>query len=344
MQTFFISGGTGQSKLLIGERLEALTEHVPAERLIIVTDETVSNLYSSRFPQAPVITVGCGEEVKTLDTAGWLYRRLLDLEADRDTFLLGIGGGVVCDLTGFVASTYLRGVELGFAATTLLAQVDASVGGKNGVNLDGYKNMVGLFRQPELVLCDLGVLPTLGEEDIGCGLAEIVKHGAIADPDLFAFLEENAPRALQLDPAVTERLVADSVLIKSRIVNLDERESGQRRKLNFGHTFGHAVEKTTSAPHGEAVSQGMVLAGLLSVQRGLLAEKELQRLVTLLQRLNLPTRIDAAHPDEMLQALSKDKKRQGESIRFVLLESIGEAVVESIPLRKIRQAALEMLA
>jgi len=343
MQTFHISGGTGQSKLLIGQRLEALPEYVPEERLIILTDETVSNLYSSRFPRAPVITVGRGEEAKTLDTAGWLYKRLLELEADRGTYLLGIGGGVVCDLTGFVASTYLRGLDFAFAATTLLAQVDASVGGKNGVNLDGYKNMVGLFSQPELVLCDLGLLPTLSGEDIGCGLAEIVKHGAIADPDLFAFLEDNVRGTLQLDPAVTERLVADSVLIKSGIVNLDERESGQRRKLNFGHTFGHAVEKTTSAPHGEAVSQGMVLAGLLSVRRGLLAEAELQRLLSLLQKLNLPTGIDAP-VEEMLRALSKDKKRQGESIRFVLLQSIGEAVVESIPLREIHRAAQEMLA
>ena len=343
MQTFLLSGGTGQSKLLIGERLEALPEHVPAKRLMIVTDERVFSLYSSRFPRAPVITVGRGEEAKTLATAEWLYRRLLELEADRRTYLLGIGGGVVCDLTGFVASTYLRGLDFAFAATTLLAQVDASVGGKNGVNLDGYKNMVGLFSQPEVVLCDLGLLPTLNGEDIGCGLAEIVKHGAIADPDLFAFLEDNVQGALQLEPAVMERLVADSVRIKSGIVHQDEREAGQRRKLNFGHTFGHAVEKTTSAPHGEAVSQGMVLAGLLSVRRGLLAEAEYQRLLSLLWKLELPTGIDA-DPEAMLEALAKDKKRQGDSIRFVLLQSIGEAVVESIPLREIRGAALEMLA
>jgi len=342
MQTHTILGSSGRSSILIGERLEAIPDHVPRERTLIVTDEPVSRLYGARFPQAPLITVGCGEEIKTLETASWIYRELIRLEADRTAFLLGIGGGVVCDLTGFVASTYLRGLRFGFAPTTLLAQVDASVGGKNGVNLDGYKNMIGLFSQPEIVLCDLGLLPSLSPADVGCGLAEIVKHGAIADAGLFGYLEEHAEEALQLDRSVIERLVADSVLIKSNIVNRDEREAGERRKLNFGHTFGHAVEKTIGAPHGEAVSRGMVLAGLLSVRRGLLAESELQRLVSLLERLKLPTVVGAAL-EPMLEALGKDKKREGRSIRFVLLQAIGEAVVESIPLQEIREAAMEML-
>jgi 3-dehydroquinate synthase len=342
MQAFTISGSTGRSNLLIGERLEALPEHVPLDRAVIVTDETVSGLYGARFPQVPLITVGCGEEIKTLETASWIYRELIRLEADRTSFLLGIGGGVVCDLAGFVASTYLRGLRFGLAATTLLAQVDASVGGKNGVNLDGYKNMIGLFNQPEVVLCDLDLLPSLLPADVGCGLAEIVKHGAIADAELFGYLEAHAEEALRLDRKVVERLVADSVLIKSNIVNQDERETGERRKLNFGHTFGHAVEKTIGAPHGEAVSRGMVLAGLLSVRRGLLSEAELQRLVTLLERLKLPTVVGAAL-EPMLEALGKDKKREGRSIRFVLLKGIGEAVVESIPLQEIREAAEEML-
>ena len=342
MQSFTISGGSGRSQILIGQRLEALPEYVPLEGSIIVTDETVSRIYGARFPRAPVITVGCGEEIKTLETASGIYRELIRLEADRTSFLIGIGGGVVCDITGFVASTYLRGLRFGFAATTLLAQVDASVGGKNGVNLDGFKNMIGLFNQPEVVLCDPGLLPSLDPADIGCGMAEIVKHGAISDADLFRYLEGHAREALELNPEVIERLVTDSVLIKSSIVNRDEREGGERRKLNFGHTFGHAVEKTLGSPHGEAVSIGMVLAGLLSVRRGLLAEAELQRLVSLLESLELPTHISTA-PEPMLEALGKDKKREGEYIRFVLLKAIGEAVVESIPLQEIRSAAKEML-
>lgn len=342
MQSHTIFGSSGRSRIIIGESLEAVPEYVPLARTVIVTDETVSRLFGARFPEAAQITVGCGEEIKTLETASWIYRELIRLEADRASFLLGIGGGVVCDLTGFVASTYLRGLRFGFAPTTLLAQVDASVGGKNGVNLDGYKNMIGLFNQPEVVLCDLDLLPSLTPADVGCGLAEIVKHGAIADAELFGYLEAHADEALQLDRTVVERLVADSVLIKSSIVNRDEREAGERRKLNFGHTFGHAVEKTIGAPHGEAVSRGMVLAGLLSVRRGWLAEAELQRLVSLLERLGLPTEVGAA-VEPMLEALGKDKKREDGSIRFVLLQAIGEAVVEPIPLHEIREAAKEML-
>ncbi len=193
-------------------------------------------------------------------------------EIDRTAFIVGIGGGIVCDITGFVASTYLRGVRFGFAATTLLAQVDASAGGKNGVNFSGYKNMVGMFNQPEFVICDPEVLQTLSERDRGCGLAEIVKHAAIADDGLFCYLEENVGEVLALSPPTVRRMVYDSVVIKSEIVNRDEKETGERRKLNFGHTFGHAVEKITGAPHGEAVSIGMMVAARLSARRGYLAK------------------------------------------------------------------------
>ena len=183
------------------------------------------------------MTVGAGESAKTLDTAGRLYEELMALSVDRSGFIVAVGGGIVCDVAGFVASTYLRGIRFAFVASTLLAQVDASVGGKNGVNVGGYKNMVGVFNQPEFVICDPHLLGTLPQNEILCGAAEIIKHAAIADSALFGYLEENSHRLFDLDEAVVEKLVYDSVLIKSGVVNRDEKETGERRKLNFGHTF-----------------------------------------------------------------------------------------------------------
>jgi len=259
------------------------------------------------------------------------------MEADRSSFIVGIGGGVVCDIAGFVASIYLRGVRFGFVSTTLLSQVDASVGGKNGVNLGGYKNMMGVFNQPEFVICDMDLLKTLPERELLSGLAEIIKHAAIGDPKLFSYLEENYEKALKLDPQVIEKLVSDSIDIKSSIVNWDEKEKGARRKLNFGHTFGHAIEKTAGISHGEAVSVGMVIASELSKKKGYLSPEETEKIVTLLKKLKLPYRIQIDHSG-VLDALKKDKKRNGSSIHFVLLRAIGEAVVERISIKELAAA------
>jgi 3-dehydroquinate synthase len=338
-----IEGARCRSVIVIGEALGSLPLYAPVDRLIIVTDQTVFGLYGDRFPPVPVIRIGSGETVKTLETVSHVYRELIDQSADRSAWLVGIGGGLVCDLAGFVASTYLRGIAFGFVPTTLLAQVDASVGGKNGVNLDGYKNMVGTFNQPDFVLCDPGPLRTLSQADVGCGLAEIVKHAAIGDAAMFERIEAEPEAALQLEPGLIERLVCDSVRIKADIVQRDERESGDRRLLNFGHTFGHAVEKVEGVPHGQAVAQGMAVASALSRQRGLLSTEDHNRLLTLLGRLHLPA-APTAPPDALLQAVAKDKKRLGENVHFVLLEGIGSAVVEPIPLADIEAAARSLLA
>jgi 3-dehydroquinate synthase len=334
MKTLTIRGATGNSDLLVGERIDNAAAYLPAGETVVITDRVVAGLYRDRFPKGRVIEIDIGESIKTLETLQEIYAKLVAAEADRSTFVLGVGGGIVCDITGFAASTYMRGVRFGFVATTLLAQVDASVGGKNGVNFGGYKNMVGVFNQPEFVICDLDLLKTLPKREVLCGMAEIVKHGAIADPDLFAFLEGNAQGALDLNRAVVERLVYDSVVIKSEVVSRDEREAGERRKLNFGHTFGHAIEKTSGVPHGEAVSAGMAAAARLSVERGLLDRADADRLVALLERLGLPTRIPA-RPESVLDALRRDKKRKGAGIHFVLLANIGQAVIEEIPLAEL---------
>jgi 3-dehydroquinate synthase len=329
--------GSRPSRVVIGERLEAVRRYIPpGGRLVVVTDGNVEAAHQDRFPDAPLLRIGTGEGAKTLRTAGELYDRLLRLEADRSTFLLGVGGGVVCDVSGFVASTFLRGIPFGFVATTLLAQVDASVGGKNGVNLEGYKNIVGTFNQPEFVLCDLDMLATLPPAERVNGMAEILKHALIADAELLRFIESHAQEALALYPAVVERLVGESVAIKAAVVGRDEREQGERRTLNFGHTLGHAVERTLGVAHGEAVSVGMAFAAALSVRKGLLAPADCVRILRVMRALRLPCRasVDRAR---VMDAVLHDKKRAGAAVRFVLLAGIGRAVVVDIPLDELRE-------
>ena len=341
MKTIDIKGITGDSTIQIGERLKNLREYVPVENAVIITDSNVGRYYQKDFPPFEIIEIGIGEKIKNLDTVMSIYEKLLRLEADRSCFIVGIGGGIVCDVAGFVASTYLRGVRFGFVSTTLLSQVDASVGGKNGVNFAGYKNMVGVFNQPEFVICDINLLKTLPEREVLCGLAEIVKHGAIADADLFFYLEDNHKKALSLDTTVIERLVYNSVVIKAAIVNRDEKERGERRKLNFGHTFGHAIEKATGIPHGEAVSMGMLIASRLSEKRGNMPAEDADRIEELLRTLKLPTRLKFDR-EKVLDATKKDKKRKGDSIDFVLLQGIGKAVVEEITIKELEKVVKEL--
>jgi len=329
-----IQGNTGHSQIFVGERLQNIASYLDHKQVIIITDENVAAIYEKDFPKADVIKIGTGEGVKTIQTVEQIYQRLIELEADRSVFLLGIGGGIVCDITGFAASTFLRGVGFGYVPTTLLAQVDASVGGKTGVNFMGYKNMVGVFNQPEFVVCDPHVLKTLPQRELVSGFAEIIKHAAIADESYFSFLEKNITKALALDPEILQQIIYDSVVIKADVVNRDETEKGERRKLNFGHTFGHAVEKTAGIPHGEAISVGMIVASLLSMNKKMLTEKDVDRLKNLLVLFNLPIEIKADKA-KMIDALARDKKREGDDIYFILLPGIGRAVVEKITLAEL---------
>jgi len=338
MRTIDLHGNTGDSSILIGEKLQNLTKYISLEKTVIVTDANVWKYYRHNFPPCSVIKIGMGERIKNLDTLRNVYSELLALGADRSTFIVGIGGGIVCDITGFVASTYMRGVRFGFVSTTLLSQVDASVGGKNGVNFNGYKNIVGIFNQPDFVICDNDLLRTLPEKELLSGFAEIVKHGAVEDAQLFAYMENHYEEAIALDPEVMEKLIYDSIIIKSSIVSKDEKEKGERRKLNFGHTFGHAMEKIARVSHGEAVSAGMAIAAALSVRKGLLSKKDEDRLLWLLSKLKLPTYIRVDR-EKMLDALRKDKKREGDQIHFVLLRDIGHALVTKMPLKELEAAA-----
>ena len=336
MTTYTIQGASGKSRLLFGVSLDDLSDYLAGRHCVIVTDEQVYPLYRSRFPRAEVEVIGTGEGIKTMQTVERLYQRFLDAGLDRSSCVVAIGGGIVSDIAGFAASTYLRGVSFGFVPTTLLAQVDASVGGKNGVNFQGYKNLIGTFTQPEFVLIDVSLLKTLPARTLGCGFAEAVKHGAIADAALFAFMEAEAALIRALEPDAVERIVRDSVMIKSTIVNADEKEHGERRKLNFGHTFGHAIEKTLGLPHGESIAIGMTVAARISRQRGLLSDADVNRLIAVLRAYALPTTI-AAEKSAVKDALKKDKKRYGDRVKFVLLEAIGRAVIEDVSLNELEQ-------
>lgn len=329
MQTYRIDGQTGLSSVLVGESLSNLDKYLQDRHTVIITDENIERLYKNDFPDVPVITIGTGEGIKTLATIETILKKLLDYNCDRSSFIVGIGGGIVTDITGFAASIFLRGVNFGFVSTSLLSQVDASVGGKNGVNLDSFKNMVGVFNQPEFVICDIDLLKTLPKSEISNGMAEIVKHALICDENMFAYLEENCRKALSLDYETIFRLVADSVKIKSQVVINDEKEAGERRKLNFGHTIGHAIEKIERAGHGRAVSMGMMAAALFSREKGWLPGDTVERIGLLLTALNLPT--DLTHKaDRIIEAAQKDKKKQGDFLHYVFLEKIGTTRIEKI--------------
>jgi 3-dehydroquinate synthase len=315
---------------VVGDALPRLAEYLPSDRrVIVVTDPNVHALYSGVIDRWEHIIIPTGEENKTLDTVGEIHRRLIEMGADRRCYIVGFGGGIVTDITGFAASTYLRGVGFGFVATTLLAQVDASVGGKNGVNVGGYKNMAGVFNQPDFVLCDTGVLATLPPREFSAGLAEMIKAGVIADTALFELLEHATPAELLADKGLLARAIASAVRVKARIVEADEREAGERRKLNLGHTVAHAIEKLSRKfNHGEAVAIGMTVIADVAVRLGELSPADRDRIVSALEVAALPTHTDIP-TSEIMTALTHDKKVEDGTLWLVVPRSVGDVVVRS---------------
>lgn len=310
--------------------LEKLTELLPKARVIVITDHNIDRLYSSVLAPYEKIVIGEGEEIKTLATMESIYTQLIEMGADRKTFLLGFGGGIVTDITGFVAATYLRGVDFGFVSTTLLSQVDAGVGGKNGVNLGGYKNMIGTFNQPRFVICDVELLRTLNDREVRAGLAEVVKSAIIADPELFEMLEGYTFEQLRGDEELLARAIIASVTVKAAIVERDERESGERRKLNLGHTFAHAIEKLSREMiHGEAVAVGMDIATNIARNLGIISEADAERINRLQRQLGFELTPPLA-VSELLSAINKDKKAEEGSIYMVLPRAIGDCEVRKM--------------
>ena len=309
---------------------------------LIVTNTTVAPLYGAalaarlrqQYPRVDVLSLPDGETYKDWPTLNLIFDHLLSNGYDRKTVLFALGGGVVGDMTGFAAATYMRGVPFVQIPTTLLAQVDSSVGGKTAINHPHGKNMIGAFYQPELVLCDLSTLATLPQREIAAGLAEVIKYGPIYDEAFLIWLEANLEKLVAGEPESLAHAVARCCEIKAAVVGADERESGLRAILNFGHTFGHAIEAGLGFGvwlHGEAVAAGMVMAAELSERVGLMPAGFRLRLESLIQRAGLPVRGPKLGATEYLKHMRVDKKAEAGAIRFVLIHGLGHAVMRSAP-------------
>jgi 3-dehydroquinate synthase len=323
-----------KSEILIGARWDSVRELLQESGVAIVTDSNIQRLYGEKFPDFPVLTIRAGESSKNLEVIEFLAERLIETGIDRTGFLLGIGGGVVCDITGFLASVYMRGVRCAFVSTSLLSQVDASTGGKNGVNLGATKNVLGSFKQPDFVICDPVLLQTLPEDEYFSGLSELIKTAIIGNEKLFGLIENNYNGITKRDPDLLSMLISMAVNFKAAVVSADEKESGLRRILNFGHTYGHAIELYKSFRHGYAVASGMQLAAAFSCSRGFLSGAEYERILNLLKTFKLLRRHEL--PDAQIkQLILRDKKKSGNDIYFVFTEGIGKAVVEKIPVEEV---------
>jgi 3-dehydroquinate synthase len=313
-----------------------------AAAAVIVTNTTVAPMYAQRleraiagqYPRTMVVELPDGEAHKDWASLNLIFDRLLAQACDRKTVLFALGGGVVGDITGFAAACYMRGVPFVQVPTTLLAQVDSSVGGKTAINHPLGKNMIGAFYQPARVLCDLDTLDTLPERELSAGLAEVIKYGPIADPALLDWIERNLDALLARDKRALAHAVRRSCEIKAHVVAQDERESGLRAILNFGHTFGHAIEAGLGYGqwlHGEAVGCGMVMASDLSVRLGLVPPSFLDRMRRVIERARLPVVGPALGAERYLGLMRVDKKAEGGDIRFVVIQSLGHAAVRGAP-------------
>jgi 3-dehydroquinate synthase len=311
-------------------------------KIAVITNPTVAQLYldpvhealsRAGFDVTPVLTPD-GEEHKELRSLSTIYDRLIEQRFERRSCLLALGGGVVGDLAGFAAATYLRGVPYVQVPTTLLAQVDSSVGGKTGVNHQDGKNLIGAFYQPRLVLIDVAVLQSLPRRELVAGLAEVIKYGVIDDPALFRLLEEKIEKLTGRDPALLAQVIETSCVIKAKVVEKDEREEDYRAVLNFGHTIGHALEAATNYQrflHGEAVGIGMVQAAAISAQYGFCDQRSLERIRKLIRRAGLPVEIPReVSMQSLVQAMQVDKKTAGGEVKFVMCAGIGKTCFHSL--------------
>lgn len=322
-----------------------------AQHAVLVTDSNVKSLHADSVADSlreaglrvDVLVIEPGESSKSLGVAGQLWEDLLATGADRTSLVVAVGGGVVGDLAGFVAATYARGIQFLQVPTTLLAQVDSSVGGKVGINLPAAKNMVGAFWQPAGVICDTQTLSSLPDRQFSAGLAEVVKYGVILDESFFAELEDNADAIWSREATILRRVVARCCELKAEVVGQDEREtSGLRAVLNYGHTFCHAIESLTGYGqflHGEAVSIGMLCASRLAVSMGRIDSALTDRQQQLLTRFHLPVAMPSLDPDQMIEAMQHDKKSQHGRLRFVLPCQLGRVeLVEDVDLDLVRQS------
>lgn len=311
---------------------------IKRRRLAIITDSNVGALYSDEVKRCLeqtentvyVYTFEAGEKNKNLDTVQNVYEFLIKNKFDRNDMLVALGGGVVGDLTGFAAATYLRGVKFIQIPTSLLAQVDSSIGGKTGVDFRSYKNMVGAFHQPSLVYMNTSVLKSLSRRLFNSGFGEILKHGLIKDEAYFKWLKDNSDSIKALDPEALEEMIYTSCCIKQKVVEIDPTEKGERALLNFGHTLGHAIEKQKDFElyHGECVVLGMIAALNICRERGAVSEDELNYIFSVFKTYDFPMNTDGISVDDVISVSKNDKKMDGGRVKFILLKKIGEAYID----------------
>lgn len=327
------------------------------KKICIVSDSNVSKLYlkdiisiiKNNSKEIRTFSISPGEEQKNLDNVKILYEKLIEWKFDRKDILIALGGGVVGDLTGYVAATYLRGISFIQLPTSLLAMVDSSIGGKTGVDFSGYKNMVGAFHQPSMVYINTKTLETLPKEHFYNGMAEIIKHGLILDLDYVKWLKRNESNIHSFDQDVITSMIFQSCIIKKDVVENDPKEQGQRALLNFGHTIGHAIEKAVNFDllHGESVSIGSVAASFISMKQGYLSENKLKDIINLFKDFNLPVTIPDklgwVDKESLLENISRDKKQESGKLKFILLKEIGQAFIETNVSNEEIRAAIEYI-
>ena len=344
MRTLSVNLGSRSYPIHIGAGLCTQADLIPEKLLkgkaVVITNQTIAPLYldavlgalRARGAECIPIVLPDGEAYKNWETLNRIFDELLSHRCERKTPLIALGGGVIGDLTGFAAATYQRGVPFIQIPTTLLAQVDSAVGGKTAINHPLGKNMIGAFYQPQLVIADMDTLRTLPERELAAGLAEVIKYGFIRDPDFLDWLEKNIDRLNGLEPEALAYAVERSCQNKAAVVANDERETGERALLNFGHTFGHAIEAGMGYGawlHGEAVAAGMVMAARFSEKLGLIGKPDVQRVVDILTRAHLPVAAPDLGADRYLDLMGHDKKVEGGHIKFILLRNLGQAFISN---------------
>lgn len=309
-----------------------LEKLVLKEQAVIVTDENIFAKHQKKLKGWKTIVIKAGEQYKVQATVDDIIQQLIELGADRKTTLVGVGGGVITDITGYVAGVFMRGIKCGFVPTSILAMVDASIGGKNGIDVGVYKNMVGLIRQPSFLLYDFSLLKSLPKEEWINGFAEVVKHACIKDAAMFTQLENNKLSFFQKDFAALAKLIQRNALIKTKVVIGDEFENGERKLLNFGHTLAHAIENLYHIPHGHAVSIGMGAACKISEQ--ITGFKDTERVIQVLKTYGLPPQFEFDKA-ETFRILKSDKKKDNQSINYILLNKIGKGTIVPLPFTEI---------
>lgn len=326
----------GKVSCIFNGQFDEATIGASKEQVVVITDNHIKSLHAAKLEGFRVISISPGEQYKTQATVDQIILQLLEMEAGKETLIIGMGGGVVTDIAGYVASVYKRGTRLGLVPTSVLAMVDAAIGGKNGVDVGIYKNMVGTVYQPAFILFDYGFLETLPVEEWINGFAEIIKHACIKDRLLFEMMERYTAHDIQADSTLIASLVERNVAIKMAVVTEDELEKADRKLLNFGHTIGHAIEKLHQLPHGYAVSIGMVAACNLSEKINGLHFSDAQRVVKLLARYHLPVDLETEY-NKVFDVLKLDKKREADVMHFVLLHKIGHAETKPVRMDYLRE-------